>query len=761
MNASATTENTHHLDLRIGGMTCAGCARRVEQTLAEMDGVRQCAVNFATHRAQLAVDNDQAPEQMLERIRHSVDKAGFQLLEVKSESEGNGLRERYEDVQHQQLHRAREIQETKRRWLWGVALGLPMLVLEYSSGGWSNSVRLWLGGLLFLMATATLTIVAPPFVGNAWRALKKRRSNMDVLILLGAFAAFIYSTITLAFGLFGNDPLGHLHFHESAMILTIITVGRWLEVRSKGEASRAIEELFDLGAQRACRINANGEEEEIDSEAIAVGDVLLVRPGEKIPTDGEVIEGNAHVNESMINGEPIPVAKHPGDEVLGATVSEQGWLKLRATRVGGQTALAQIIRLVEQAQAGKTQSQRLADSVSNVFVPTVVSIAALTFLGWGLLQGAWLVGILNAIIVLVVACPCALGLATPMAVMVGTGVGARHGILLKNPAALEQIGKLSDLVFDKTGTLTEGKPRVVEVRLSSNAKENGWDEERFLGLAADLEHYSEHPLGRAIIEHARSRDAKAQPLDAASIVTGHGVEGQREGKHYRLGSQDWLSESGVHFAEELSTLDTDKTAGKIRIHLAEGNNWLGSIILSDPTKADAKRTIDALQSRYGLRVWMLSGDREETAQALGKTLGIASERVIAGVKPDGKVDALKRIKGSEQQVAMVGDGINDAPALAASDLGLAMGTGTQAAMEAGDITLLSGELRTIPQAIALSHAMRRTIVQNLFWAFFYNILLIPLAAFGYLPILGAAVAMALSDVCVIGNALRMRRLNLG
>ena len=749
--------------LTIGGMDCASCAAHVERALGGVAGVVDAGVNFAAERADVRLAEGVDPAATLEAMRAAVKNAGYEVVDADIPS-GAGAAPRADAATRRREMAERRVSEGRtwlRRALLGIALAIPLLFIEMAPMAWT----MWIPGrlaLAWVLATVVMAVIGRPYFMSAWRSVRAGAANMDVLVSMGSGTAYLYSTgllIAMLAGRVSGHP--HTHFHEAALILAIISLGKYLEARARGRAGSALEGLFELGARRA-RVERDGREVEVDVRDVTVGDLLVIRPGEKIPADGVVTEGASAVDEALLTGESVPVEKKAGDRVVGATINASGFLKVRAEAVGEATALAQIIRLVEQAQAGKTQIQRLVDRISAIFVPTVLIVALLTFFGWGFITGDWMRGLLAAIAVTVIACPCAMGLATPTAILVGTGVGARNGILIREPIALEGVGRLGVVLLDKTGTITEGRPSLTDCIAL-----NGVGEEEALRRAASVEFYSEHPLAAAIVAAARERGLDPPAPDHFESVTGLGARARLDGREWTIGSLAYLEERGM-------TLDPDSRAraealeadGKTVIVLAEEiadapPRAAAVLALADKVKANSRAAIDRMQRRQGLEVWMISGDNAATAQAVARQVGIDPSRVLAPVRPEAKaaqVEALKRRDG--RAVAMVGDGINDAPALAAADMGIAIGSGAEVAIEAGLITLVSGDLEGVPRAIELSRAMMRKIKQNLFWAFIYNILLIPVAAFGVVPIIAAATAMALSDVFVIGNALLLRRTRL-
>jgi len=755
--ATATTE------LAITGMDCASCAAVVEKGLRKLDGVIDVSINLATERAQVTYVAGQITRRDLVK---QVEMTGYGVAEgATTEELGDAER----------AAREREITKQRRYLLVGVLFTLPLFILSMGRdfglvGEWAHAP--WVNFLFWAMATPVQFYVGWQYYRGGYKALRNGAANMDVLVALGSSVAYFYSIIVTL----GLAP-GHAYFETSASIITLIATGKLLEVRAKGRTSEAIRQLMGLRPKTA-RVVRDSEEIDVPIDTVEVGEMVIVRPGEKIPVDGLIVEGHSAVDESMITGESLPVDKAPGDKAIGATINRQGLLKLEATAVGRETALAQIIRLVEEAQASKAPIQRLADKVAAIFVPAVAATALVTFLIWMfLVPGATFTqALIRMVAVLIIACPCAMGLATPTAIMVGTGRGAGMGILFKNSGALERAHELTAVVLDKTGTITTGEPTVTDIAAAGvNGTKAAITQNDVLRLAASAERGSEHPLGESIVKAAEAKinvgslPELSEPEDFESI-TGRGVRATVEGQAVLVGSRKLLEEAGVELnrlADHASRLQDE---AKTVIWVAADGKAQGLIAVADTLKEGSREAI-ALMKRAGLHVAMISGDNTATAEAIAREAGI--DEVFAEVLPGEKAAYIRQLQDAGQVVAMVGDGINDAPALAQSDVGIAIGTGTDVAMETADVTLIRGDLRAVPEALALSRATIKTIKQNLFWAFGYNVILIPVAA-GILypfawapdmlrqlhPIL-AAFAMAFSDVFVIGNSLLLRRKKLG
>ncbi len=714
--------------LAISGMHCAACAQSVEKSLRRVVGVAEAYVNFAAETARVTFDPSQTSIKQLiaavEAVGYSAEAAGEQPQD------------------EQQAARAAEIRRQGRLFALGAAITVPLFIL---SVWFEFPGRLY---VLFAMATAVQLILGWQYYRNSYRSLKHGSANMDVLIVMGSSSAYLYSVY---FTFFAQGQV-HVYYDTAAVILTLITLGRFLEARAKGHASAAIRKLTQLAPAHAS-VMRGGDEVMVRVEEVEVGDVVVVRPGERIAVDGEVVEGHSAVDESMITGESIPVDKSAGDEVIGGTINKTGTFRFTATRVGSETALQQIIRLVEQAQGTKPPIQRLADTVAAYFVPVVIAIALLTFAGWVLAEAGLERALVNAVAVLVIACPCALGLATPTAVMVGTGLGADHGILIKQAGALEMVGRLDTIVFDKTGTLTRGEPEVTAlVSLADDVSED-----ELLRLAAAIENSSEHPLGQAIVARARENNIESAAVDDFEAVPGLGVRGMVDGQQILVGSTRLMHEAGVDTASAQEMKSRLEQQGNTTLLVARDDRLVGLVALADTLKPGATRAVSRLR-QMGLDTYLVTGDNRRTGEAIAQELGISN--VLAEVLPEQKSDQIKQLQAQGHRVAMVGDGINDAPALAQADVGIALGTGTDVAIEAGEIILVSGDPEGVVRAMLLSRRTLAHIKQNLFLAFFYNAAAIPLAVAGLLNPMIAAAAMAASSVSVVSNSLRLRRYSL-
>lgn len=766
----AATPEACEVGIAVNGMDCASCVAHVQNAIKKVPGVRSASVNLARGRAAVAYDPGQTDA---DKIAIAITAAGYPSKP--EDPTGDAAQAEQERLDHQAHH----AKGWFRRFIVGAVLWLPVEVTHWvlqattpARDAGHTAVghdvittppHLWLEYVAAITSTIAIVYVGASFYRSAWGALKRRTSNMDTLISMGATVAYVYSLVAFVGYLTGTfQTLPHLYFMESTGLLALISLGHWMEARARNSAGSAIRELLDLAPAKALRME-NLQPVEVAVADLKVDDRVLVRPGDKIPIDGVVTAGRASVDESMLTGEPLPVTRSVGDTVIGGTVNRDGRLTIRVTQTGSQTALAQIVKLVEHAQASKPPVQQLADRISAIFVPTVLLIALATAIGWyvyGTYKGhesavLW-ANLAKAVCsVLIIACPCALGLAVPAALMVGTGMGARRGILVRDIDALQAAEKIDTVVLDKTGTVTEGKPTVVDFNWSSFSA----GQERAGLLAASLEQYSSHPLAKAIVDYSKSKQQILLEPEEFENHAGGGVTGSFDGHKIAVGSLEFLRRFDARmgydqFHEGLWHSSPHTLVGVAINGPKKPMELVGIYYIADAIKPQSRAAISAIHE-MGMRTVLLTGDREEAAKAVANEAGI--DVVHAQVKPEGKTQVIRDLQNRRAKIAMVGDGINDAAALAAADLGIAIGTGSDIAKEAGDIVLVSGSLRGVAQAIRLSRATMRTIRQNLFFAFIYNVLAIPLAAFGLLNPLIAAAAMALSDVTVIGNALLLRR----
>ncbi len=710
----------------ISGISCAACSARIEERLSELPGVESAAVNLATSRARVKYLPGMVT---LPEIEKAVRDLGYDL-------------QRARDLSLEEASRAgrREKNWQLARFVIAVIFTLPLAVLMIASHtGLHFELNPW---MQLALATPVQFFAGWSFYRGAYHSLKSGRANMDVLVSLGTSVAYFYSLASLL------ARWGHLYFESAAVLMTIILLGKLLETVAKGRTSEAIEKLMELQVKTA-RVLRGGVEQDIPVEQVAVGDLVVVRPGERIPVDGVVREGSTSIDESHLTGESMPVEKSAGDHVVGASINKYGSFTFQATKVGQDTVLAQIIRLVEEAQGSKAPIQRLADRVSNIFVPTIIAIALLTFTGWFISGAGFEDSLMHMVTVLVVACPCALGLATPTAIMVGTGVGAGKGILIKGGEYLERAEKIDAVVLDKTGTITRGAPTVTDILALPPFEEN-----ELLAIAAAGERGSEHPLGRAVVDEAVARGLATADVAGFEALPGRGIRFDTAGETWFIGNERLIGEAGADLSALLPQKNRWEEEGKTVMIIAKGKSAAGLMALADTVKAGAGAALAELR-QMGLDLYMLTGDQEKTAQAIAGQVGI--DHVIAGVLPQHKAEEVQKLRDGGRVVAMVGDGINDAPALATADIGMAIGTGTDVAMESAAITLMRGDLKKIAAAIRLSRQTLRKIRQNLFWAFFYNMITVPLAIFGiFTPVMGG-VAMALSSVSVVTNSLFLKR----
>lgn len=747
-SASTEQEGEQDISLNIGGMTCAACAQTIEKALKKTKGISKANVNLATEKANITFDSSVIS---LEEIGVVVDGTGYQVLGT-------------EEVDREQ----QKMDDARKRMFWAWCLTAPIMLWMLPEmifhKAWPTEMIFHIG--MVVLATPVLLWLGWPTLRSAVKSAMHGSSNMDVLITLGVSASYATGLAKILL----KSPIAS-YAGISAMIMSFHLTGRYVETKARGKASQAIKKLLELGAKTA-RILVDGAEKEIPIEDVQAGDIMVVRPGEKIPTDGQVVEGGSSVDESMATGESMPVRKQVGDEVIGATLNQQGLLKVEATKVGKDTFLSQIIKMVEECQGSKVPVQEFADKVTAYFVPTVLGIAALTFALWIVFPdsmkvvGSWAesfipwidltpefvtLAIFATVAVLVIACPCALGLAVPTALMVGSGMGAQNGILIREGAAIQTLKDVHTIVFDKTGTITKGEPEVTDI-----IPAEGQTEDNVLRLAASVEAGSEHPLGQAIVKWAVEKEVELLPLKDFQAIAGKGVQGSLNGKKVAVGSRRMLedSENSEWVERELSRLENE---AKTAMLLVVGGQPAGIIAVADTLKEDSIQAIRELEE-MGLETVMITGDNKRTAEAIAKQVGIS--RVLAEVLPDGKVDAVKELQAKVGLVAMVGDGINDAPALTQANVGIAIGTGTDIAIEASDVTLVSGQLSAVVSAIKLSRATFKKIKQNLYWAFGYNVLAIPLAVLGLLHPIIAEITMASSSVSVVTNANRLRKVDI-
>ncbi|MGG3448189.1 heavy metal translocating P-type ATPase [Bacillus nitratireducens] len=729
-------------EFTVSGMTCAACANRVEKRLNKLEGVNGATVNFALESATVDFNPD---EINVNEMKSAITKLGYKL-EVKSD-EKDGSTD----------HRLQEIERQKKKFIISFILSFPLLWAMVSHFSFTSFIYLpdmlmnpW---VQLALATPVQFIIGGQFYVGAYKALRNKSANMDVLVALGTSAAYFYSVYLSIQSIGSSEHMTDLYFETSAVLITLIILGKLFEAKAKGRSSEAIKKLMGLQAKTATVVR-DGTEIKILIEEVVAGDIVYVKPGEKIPVDGEIVEGKSAIDESMLTGESIPVDKTMGDVVIGSTINKNGFLKVKATKVGRDTALAQIIKVVEEAQGSKAPIQRVADQISGIFVPVVVVIAIITFAVWMLFvtPGDFGGALEKMIAVLVIACPCALGLATPTSIMAGSGRSAEYGILFKGGEHLEATHRLDTVILDKTGTVTNGKPVLTDVIVA-----DGFHEEEILRLVGAAEKNSEHPLAEAIVEGIKEKKIDIPSSETFEAIPGFGIESVVEGKQLLIGTRRLMKKFDIDIEEISKSMEELEREGKTAMLIAIDKEYAGIVAVADTVKDTSKAAIARLK-KMGLDVVMITGDNTQTAQAIAKQVGI--DHVIAEVLPEGKAGEVKKLQAQGKKVAMVGDGINDAPALATADIGMAIGTGTDVAMEAADITLIRGDLNSIADAIFMSKMTIRNIKQNLFWALAYNGLGIPIAALGFLAPWVAGAAMAFSSVSVVLNALRLQRVKL-
>ncbi|HDR4370249.1 TPA: copper-translocating P-type ATPase [Bacillus cereus] len=729
-------------EFTVSGMTCAACANRVEKRLNKLDGVNKATVNFALESATVDFNPD---EVNVNEMKSAITKLGYKL-EVKPD-----------DQDASTDHRLQEIERQKKKFIISFILSFPLLWAMVSHFSFTSFIYLpdmlmnpW---VQLALATPVQFIIGGQFYVGAYKALRNKSANMDVLVALGTSAAYFYSVYLSIQSIGSSKHMTDLYFETSAVLITLIILGKLFEAKAKGRSSEAIKKLMGLQAKTATVVR-DGTEIKILIEEVVAGDIVYVKPGEKIPVDGEIVEGKSAIDESMLTGESIPVDKSIGDVVIGSTINKNGFLKVKATKVGRDTALAQIIKVVEEAQGSKAPIQRVADQISGIFVPVVVVIAIITFAVWMIFvtPGDFGGALEKMIAVLVIACPCALGLATPTSIMAGSGRSAEYGILFKGGEHLEATHRLDTVILDKTGTVTNGKPVLTDVIVA-----DGFNENELLRLVGAAERNSEHPLAEAIVEGIKEKKIDIPSSETFEAIPGFGIESVVEGKHLLIGTRRLMKKFNIDIEEVSKSMEALEREGKTAMLIAIDKEYAGIVAVADTVKDTSKAAIARLK-KMGLDVVMITGDNTQTAQAIAKQVGI--DHVIAEVLPEGKAEEVKKLQANGKKVAMVGDGINDAPALATANIGMAIGTGTDVAMEAADITLIRGDLNSIADAIFMSKMTIRNIKQNLFWALAYNALGIPIAALGFLAPWVAGAAMAFSSVSVVLNALRLQRVKL-
>lgn len=741
------SHQNHEMDIEIEGMTCASCVSRVEKALKNVPGVAEARVNLATEKARVKMDRSKASH---DDIFKAVSKAGYSAKVSKKNDDHSEHQGHMNHMNHGEevgLSKAAALQKQKDRVIMAAVLSFPLLVpMLLQPFGYQLDLPAW---VQFFLAAPVQFWLGGKFYGTSWKAVKNFSGNMDLLVALGTTAAFGLSVYLWLFSPHAGHGTQHLYFEGAAVIITLVLLGKYLETKAKQQTTEAISALQALRPETA-RVRRGNVEQEIPSSQVQLKDLVIVRPGERVPVDGLIREGHSQLDESLITGESLPVDKNIGDKVIGGSVNSNGTLLIETTAIGGESTLARIVRLVENAQAAKAPVERLVDRVSAIFVPIVILIALATIIWWGLTSGNWEQAVVNGVAVLVIACPCALGLATPASIMVGTGVAAKSGILIKDAEALEVAHSVSTVAFDKTGTLTEGKPQVSKF-FAELGKEN-----EVLGKLASLQSGSEHPLAKAAIEKAKQDGVTFSSAKDVKSIPGRGLQGKVDGELILVGTEKLMTEKGIDFSSFSTQAKDREQAGETVSYIANDSTRkiLGVVSYGDQPKVSAKSTIERLHA-LGIKTIMLTGDNEGSAKKIASFLGI--DEIRSRVLPEDKAEIIKSLKLNGAKVAMVGDGVNDAPALAAADVGIAMSTGTDVAMHTAGITLMRGNPLLIPDALEISRKTYSKIKQNLFWAFIYNVVGIPLAAAGLLNPVIAGGAMAFSSVSVISNALLLKR----
>lgn len=730
-------------------MTCASCVNHIQGDVGGLKGVHHAQVNFATNRAEVMFEEDQiSTDDIIQQIK----KTGYRAKLVSDDSQSSahdGKEMDHSKMDHGEDHSKHvgpesdsEINDKKYKVAFGALASIVLTLLDFVFD------IPYEGYVMFSITLLVLLYTAREFFTKGIPTLIFRgRPNMDTLVSLGISAAFLYSSYNVFF-----TDIHANYFMDAAFISTFIMIGRYLEAKAKGSASQAIRKLLQLSAKVAHRVIKKGTTEDVPIDQVKKGDILLVKPGEKIPVDGLLTEGNATIDESMVTGESIPVDKQKGDGVIGATVNGNTVITISAERVGKETMLAQMVKMVEQAQMSKAPIQKLVDLISQYFVWVVIAIAVVTFLGWFFATGDLSKALISTVAVLIIACPCALGLATPISIVVGSGKGAEMGILLKKAESLEKVHKMTVICFDKTGTITKGHPEVQTFDVTADQDKNS-----VLEISQALEQHSEHPLAESILEYCKQKKIKTAEVTNFKAITGKGVRGKLKGKSYSLGSSSYMKSLKISLKDEQQMIDALHAEGQTVLMVADEKKLLGYFGVQDGVKETSKQAIELLHKR-GIKTIMMTGDNQQVAEAIAKQVGI--DEVLAEVSPEGKTKKIKELKKAGEIVAMVGDGINDSPALATADIGIAMGTGTDIAIESGDIVLVKGDLLKAVEAIELSEATLRNIKQNLFWAFVYNTVGIPVAALGFLNPIFSSFAMAFSSISVVLNALRLKRFSI-